>query len=390
MLRRGRKSGHGWAGATLVVIAIAMACSAVAYAQPVADWQSKWEKVLAEAKKEGNVVVFGPPGELVRKALIEGFKNAFPEIEINFSGATGSELASKVRAEREGGIFSVDVLLQGTSTVNVYLKPMEALDPIAPALILPKVTDTKNWRDQRLEFSDKEGKYNVVFASDVYPVAIYNSRQAKAEEINDPFKLLDSKWKGKIVVNDPLPSGPGNGSFRWIWRLLGPARATDFYRKIRAQVGAVDRDQRRQIEWIVQGKYAILLGPNMPVASQLAERGLKLDVLPEFRDYGTYITSGYGTAVLINRAPHPNAATVFLNWVLSREGQTAWSKAMGQASRRLDVPSDHVPSYLVPKPGARTWTKDYKAGDRYWLSYHEEALQLTPEQEKLLKELFGR
>lgn len=83
--------------------------------------------------------------------------------------------------------------------------------------------------------------------------------------------------------------------------------------------------------------------------------------------------------MLVNRAPHPNAAMVFLNWLLTKEGQTAWSKGMGYVSRRLDVPTDHVESYWVPK-----------AGVKYWPGYYGEDVELSPRAEKVLKDLSGR
>jgi len=42
--------------------------------------------------------------------------------------------------------------------------------------------------------------------------------------------------------------------------------------------------------------------------------------------------------VLFNRAPHPNAAKLFINWVLTKEGQTAWSATVKENSARTDVP----------------------------------------------------
>jgi hypothetical protein len=89
-----------------------------------------------------------------------------------------------------------------------------------------------------------------------------------------------------------LPAGASASFFRWIWRSLGADRATDFTRRIRAQAGAVDRDQRRQIEWVAQGKYAWLLSPNSSMLYQMAQRGLKFGILPEFKDYGTHIGTG--------------------------------------------------------------------------------------------------
>ena len=347
-------------------------------AQTKATWQERWEKALAEAKKEGKVVVMGPPGDLIRDAMTQGFKKAFPDVSIEYSGARGGELATRIKAERDAGIYSIDIVISGTSTANSYFKPMKALDPIEPALMLPEAMDLKYWRDSRLEFSDRTTRFNLIFTTQVIPPLMFNPAQVKAEEVDELNELLDPKWKGKIAVQDPIPSGTGQGGFRFLWHVLGPEKAMDFYRKMHAQAGAIDRDQRRQIEWVAQGKYPLHLSPGT-IMFQLAKRGLKFGVVSEFKEYGSYLSAGFGGAMLVNRAPHPNAAKVFLNWLLTKGGQTAWSIAMGYVSRRLDVPTDHLPSYWIPKPGVK-----------YWPSYYEEDSTLTPEQENFLKELFGR
>lgn len=374
----------------LMLWVLGMGWAQSALAQTQSDWKQRWEKVLSEAKKEGKVVVWGSPGDLIRDALTLGFKKAFPEISIEYAAARGGELAAKIKAERDGGIYSGDVVVSGTTTALVYFKPMRALDAIKPVLILPEVTDLKNWRNHTLEFADKEGSYNLVFSDNVLPPGYYDPKQVKREEVTKLNDLLDSKWKGKIVINDPLPSGPGNVIFRWIWRMLGPEKATDYYRRIRAQAAVVDRDQRRQIEWVAQGKYAILFAPSSAVGEQLIQRGLKFGLLPEFSDYGASITAGFGSLMLINKAPHPNAAIVYVNWLLSKDGQTAWSKAVNAASHRSDVPTDHVSPYLVPKPGEKFWISHYKPGDRYWISHHEDNVHRSAEEENILKDLFGR
>jgi ABC-type Fe3+ transport system substrate-binding protein len=284
-----------------------------------------------------------------------------------------------MKAERDGGLYTVDVFVGGPTTANFQLKPMGALDPIKPALILPQVTDVKNWRGNQFEFSDKENTYDLVFVSQASPPLIYNPKQAKEEELDEVHELLDPKWKGKIVINDPLVSGSAVPIFRHLWVSLGAEKARDFYRKLREQAGAVDRDQRRQIEWVAQGKYSVLLAPSHGVLAQLIERGVKVGVLETWKDIGTYVGSSFGTVMLINKAPHPNAATVFINWLLTRDGQLAWSKAMDHVSLRVDVPTDHIPSYTVPKPGVK-----------YWRGFSEEAQTRGPEEEKLLKELFQR
>jgi ABC-type Fe3+ transport system substrate-binding protein len=90
-----------------------------------------------------------------------------------------------------------------------------------------------------------------------------------------------------------------------------------------------------------------------------------------------YTTASSGSLVLTEGAPHPNAGKVFINWVLSRDGQTAYSMGLTQASRRLDVPRDHLNPQTVPKPRGK-----------YWPAYTEDNVRLPPELEQLLRELF--
>ena len=362
---------------TLVFASVTGTRSGFSQAKPV--WQERWDKILAEAKKEGTVVVLGPPGDLIRNAMVDGFKKVYPNIGIEYSGGRSAEQAVKLGTERDGGIYSADVFLGGPTTANFQLKPMKALDPVRPALILPEVADTKYWRDNKHEFSDSDGIYDLVFVGQASSPIIYDGRQAKREEVDEINDLLNPKFKGKIVINDPLVSGSAVPVFRFMWETLGPQKATEYYKKLRDQAAVVDRDQRRQIEWIAQGKYAILIAPSDGVMAQLLQRGVKFDVLEDFKDVGTYIGASFGTAMLVNKAPHPNAATIFLNWLLTKEGQTLWSKAMNHVSRRLDVPTDHLFTYMLPKPGVK-----------YWAGYSEKAQTRTPEEEKILKELFAR
>ena len=73
-----------------------------------------------------------------------------------------------------------------------------------------------------------------------------------------------------------------------------------------------------------------------------------------------------------------------------KEAQTYWSKAMDHVSKRVDVPTDHFPSYVIPPPHAKIFSGARKPGDRYWLSHSEENVTRTADEEKILKELFGR
>jgi len=361
----------------LLGVLVAWMIAPTAIGQTKADGKAKWDSVVAEAKKEGTVVVFGPAGTTLRKIVTERFAKAFPGIKIEFSGARGNDLAAKVRAERDAGIYSVDVVVQGTTTANLYFKPLGLL-PVQPILMLPEVTNLANWRDNALDFSDKD-KLNLVFGFMVKTPLVYNVDQVQASDVDELNNLLDPKWKGKILLGDPIPSGSGSAAFRWLWAILGPEKATAYYKSIRAQAGAVDRDERRMIEWVAQGRYAIHLGAGENMVPELQERGLKFGIVTDFKGDGGLITAGASSIMRLTKPPHPNAQIVFINWLLSKEGQTAWSEASKFNSRRTDVPTTHVPSFAIPKPGVK-----------YWNSYIEENVDRTPEEEALLKGLFGR
>ena len=82
------------------------------------------------------------------------------------------------------------------------------------------------------------------------------------------------------------------------------------------------------------------------------EKGLPVAHLTtkDFKE-GGQVAFGGSVLELINKAPHPNAAKVYINWLLSKEGQTEWVKASGYPSRRLDVPREQFDPGMLPKEG---------------------------------------
>jgi iron(III) transport system substrate-binding protein len=356
----------------------APAAPSASQAAPKPDWQVEWERSVAAARQEGKVSVYGPPGDLVRRAMGEAWRQAFPDITLEWSGGRGSEQATKLEAERRAGIYAADVVIAGTTTANSQVKPLGAGQPIRPALLLPEVTDTRNWLGNKLEFSDRD-EQNLVFVTIPNALALYNLQQVRPDEIDELHDLLDPKWRGRIVINDPVPAGSGNVNFRWFWHVLGPEKGEEFIRAVRGQAAAVDRDQRRQVEWAARGRYPIILSPSDGVAAQLLEQGLQFGIVREFKEYGAIATASLGSLMLLNPPPHPNAARVFANWLLTKEGQTAYSVGMEQPSRRLDVPTDHLEKDLLLKPDGK-----------YWPSYHEDNVAMPPGLGELLREVYGR
>src|SRR6476660_3988295 len=118
----------------------------------------KWEQLVAAAKKEGKVVVIGPPDAVVRKALPEAFKAKYG-ITVDYIGGRGTETAAKLRAERGSGIYSVDIAFGGSDSMHSTYYKQKFIVPLKPELIDPEVTDGSKWVKGKLWFSDPEDQY---------------------------------------------------------------------------------------------------------------------------------------------------------------------------------------------------------------------------------------
>lgn len=114
-------------------------------------------------------------------------------------------------------------------------------------------------------------------------------------------------------------------------------------------------------------------GWNVP-AENLIKKGLPIAIVdPNQLREGSDLSAVTGALAIYNKAPHPNAAKVYINWILSKEGQTQFAKTLNYISARVDVPTDHA-SWRVPRSSAiRTYTVEAMAEQR----------KLSPELQKV-------
>jgi iron(III) transport system substrate-binding protein len=327
---------------------------------------TEWAQTVARANQEGKVVVLGPPGADAREALTVPFQSQYPGIQVDYTGGAGSQTAPKVLNERQAGQYLADLYVGGTTTPVVAFMPLNALDDINGYLVGPDITPAA-WRDGRLDYTDEAGQYNVVFTSYVKAPIGYNPQQVAATDLRSYKDLLDPKWRGKISMLDPsLPQAQGAGTFFYATPGLGPAFIKDLF----ANGVTFSKDDRQILDWVARGQYPLTLTASDLAVAELKKKGITIELLPsEALAEGTYLTAGFGSVSVIDRAPHPNATKVYLNWLLSQEGQTAWSRASGYPSRRLDVPTDHLADpALIPKPGV-AYQENYK--ERYQLVFRD-------------------
>jgi iron(III) transport system substrate-binding protein len=337
------------------ILAFVLAFSAFARISAAAEWQSEWDSSLAAAKKESVVTVITDVTASIRDALTTGFQTKYG-VQVDLFGALGREIPPRVLAERKAGRYLWDVFVHGTTTGLEAMIPAGAFDPLEPALILPDVKDPKMWRGGGLEYLDPN-KTLMVMTPFQRGTIFYNPKLVNAKEFKSYKDLLDPKWKGKLIMDDPRRAGPGQATFTFFY--LHPELGPDFIRALGKQQITIFKDYAQEVDAIGQGRYSVLIGTADFVAVARAKQGIPIAIV-DIRQLkeGSDVSPANGSLALFNKAPHPNAAKVYINWLLSKEGQTIFARANGYISSRLDVPTDHAEPWRIPQPGAiKTYTK---------------------------------
>ena len=306
-------------------------------------WQAEWDKTLEAAKKEGQVTVYISGYEEV----LPEFQKEYPEIKLVSVTGRGSQLAQRLIAERRGEKYLADVFnAGGVTTYGQLHAAAKVLDPIKPALILPEVVDPSSWYQKQHHYTDPEGQYVFSYVgSATYGSVNYNTKLVDVKEFKSYWDLLNPKWRGKVIARDIRAPGPGSGNARLFYHHpdLGPS----FVRKLFGEMDIqLFRDYRQGPDWLAVGKYSICFFCDVYV---LKQQGLPVDTFgPKVFKEGGGLVQQFGTITLVNKAPHPNAARVFINWLLSRKGQIALQKTLVKSesppdSMRIDIPKDDVP-----------------------------------------------
>jgi iron(III) transport system substrate-binding protein len=130
------------------------------------------------------------------------------------------------------------------------------------------------------------------------------------------------------------------------------------------QVVMISRDYRQAIDWLAQKRFSVMLFGNGDAVVQAKVKGLPVDVIDTSSwKEGAALEPSAFTLVLMDKPAHPNAAKIFLNWMLSREGQMAVQKE-GETndSLRLDIPKTEVRPLVRRRDGAKyivTWKAEW-------------------------------
>ena len=319
-------------------------CQAPAVAAEKVSWQLEWEKTVQAAKQEGQISIYAALGPYDPQIFTE-FQKDYPEIKATITHGSSGRISPRLFAERRAGKYLADVYLGGPTSLYSFYKN-DLFDPLAPLLVLPEVIDTSLWWEKKHFYIDPERKYIFINEGSVSGLTItYNTQLAKPSEFKSLWDLFQPKWKGKIVSLDARDPGFGASELRYVY--YHPELGPQFIRRLFGEMDVVlSREHKQAIDWVGAGKVPLCVFCRDGFASDAKAQGLPVDYInhndlkemPRLRGSASAIT-------LVNKAPHPNAAKVFINWFLSRRGQIVYQESHGDRdSLRIDIPKDKVPA----------------------------------------------
>jgi ABC-type glycerol-3-phosphate transport system substrate-binding protein len=318
----------------LIAAAVALA-SASAQAQ---GWQSEWDKTVAAAKAEGELVIIqsGNPGR--RQWLLERWAKDHPDIKLSVTMMRSNQLTQRLKVERSADKYLWDLSMGGPN--GLYEAARQGfLDPLRHEFLLPEVNDEKVWGGWETAFYDTEKKYVMAVLND-FQAIWYNAKLVSPDKVRrlGLQTLFDPEVKGRIAWQDPRQAGPGSLHALFLYRTLGEA---EFRRFILEQKPTFFTAGDAAAEAMVREKAVLYLGPQLiDRLRPFVQAGIKIEVRPlgNTPDVGMVGSDGI-TLSVFNKRPHSNATRLFVNWLLSKQVAGEIARVQQMNSRRTDVPS---------------------------------------------------
>jgi iron(III) transport system substrate-binding protein len=309
--------------------------------------QAEWEKIVAAARKEGEIRLWGDM-EITHPDIAAAFAKEYPAIKVvSLTGRVG-DLMPRIIAERRAGKYLADLYSGGLGGRAFFdFHRAGVLDPVKLVLNLPEVVDESKWLNGKHHYADSEGQYVFMFEGNPSGVGLYyNTKLVDPKEFRSYWDLLNPKWKGKIALFER----PGTGSPSMIRFYYNPQLGAEFVRRLWTETDLTVSQERRQgTDWLGSGKFPLCI--DCADTDRARKQGVPVDEFDRahLKEAGDQIsTSGNSGLALINKAANPNAARLFLNWYLSRQGQMVWQEVMNTKvvepsnSMRIDIPKNNV------------------------------------------------
>ena len=279
------------------------ALTPLAAGRPAAAQDADWKKITDAAKKEGKVVVYnGAVGIPVLPKVGAAFESRYG-VRFELLEARASELRERIRTEQTSGKVLGDVLHDGSTTTALQLAEgmFQAHGPLPNAgrPVPPFATD----------------EFRVPVYVITYGILVNTDLVKPGEEPRSWQDLLNPRWKGKLLADDMRALGGGGLFFLVATQKFGK----EYHEKLAQQQPHMNRELRGNYPRVARGEHPVYFP--FPFASLLEVRGLPLKAIVPSE--GSPYVRFDGT--ILKNAPRPNAARLFLDFLLSDTAQALYA-----------------------------------------------------------------
>jgi iron(III) transport system substrate-binding protein len=333
-----------------------------------------WDTLVAAGKRDGALKIAGHPSDLRRNAFT-AFQKVYPDIAIEYAPiGSHNQADARLKAEWDAKVFNWDILATGEQYIYYELVPAGALVPIREVIVKDDIMDDKLWNGGlNAAYLDKAEKYVFGFMIYIAETAYINTSVYPLNNFKSARDLMDPQYKGKIALVDPRIGGVVEAMIGFIYHSVG---ADGLRYILTEQAPHVVGTSRQLLDAMLRGGKPIGIGVTTGTLRDMRDAGLGDSIQrPDLADARNVGRSG-GFVAIPKAAPHPNAARLFTNWLLSRDGQTAWVKAAQENSARLDAPV--ADSARFPDPQLEWFTWDREQAD-FLNKYQLPARQIAAE-----------
>ena len=299
------------------------------------------EAVVEAAKKEGVMTLYTSMSVDQAQTMLNAFKAKYPFIEPRMFRAVGERLLTKILTEAQSGRYEFDVV-QSAETQAYFLQKknllMKYVSPEAKAL--PKA------------FVDPQGYWAAVY---LMPNVIgYNTRIVKRDEAPRTYQdLLNPKWRGKIATDSTKPEW-----FAWLLKRMGEEKGLAYMKQLAAQDLRLYVGQTLITNLLASGEFPLALNDYLHTVEDTKRKGAPIDWVAQDVVFTKFQPIEIGA-----RPPHPNAAKLFVDFVLSYEGQ----KIIASFARVPTRPG--VPTIIAGLDKLNYAVDAFAAGDDYNKNY---------------------
>src|SRR5690242_19152818 len=308
--------------------------------------QQRQQHLYELAKSEGEAVIYANMDILAMKPLTDGFIKRYPGTRAESVHFSGAAIITRLDSEIRAGKPLADVVLSGQLGVLGLMGKNIAMRYRSP--------EREFFRDG---LKDRDGLWTAYMTNIM--VSAYNTRQVKKEEAPRGVEdLLKPRWKGKLTMDSQ--------SYVWfgaMMQYLGEEAGLRFMKRLNEQNISHQRGRRLMTQLVAAGEFDMAVETNLNSVLTLAKQGAPLSFAP----IQPYFLSPSLVFMSAN-APHPYSAALFVDFLLSEEGQkiVVTTNRMPANSRVKSPESQLLEGQDVRTPDIFDIGRNYQAiGKRY-------------------------